>query len=333
MDRLNRIIALLLLLGAAPGVLAERPSPLAAFDAAWAGYQAGIADVELQFGCRPRRYRPPADGPRRGAILALHGFSACPQQFFQLGPELAARGYDVLVPILPGHGLLPDEAGNEDLSTVPTAETWAQAYGGLAVQMNDIMLLSPGQRVVVGYSLGGTLAINAAFRDRELYERMLLIAPLIAIRGGEFVEFLGDLAGRFPGVRDWKVKPASYQEICDAWTAAGRAGFCDYRYEHVPALIQLTNQNRDWGRKQRLSLPIQVIVADADSVISNGAIEALVADQRQYGPVELCMLRGGVPHEILTPYENVEREMHWLDQFVSVAAAFATQGVTDDCRI
>lgn len=301
------------------------------FDEAWAAYSADFDGQDLQFGCRPRRYRPPAGVQRRGAVVALHGFSACGQQFFQLAPLLAAQGFDVLVPMLPGHGSARSPDGEENLVDVPTGANWATAYGGLAAAMNKVIAESPGERVLVGYSLGGALAINAAHRAPGLYDRMLLIAPLIAIRGGGFVEGLGDYLGRVPGVSNFRVKPGGAQKACEAWTEAGRAGFCDYRLKHVPAMIQLERQNREWSHDQPLSLPIQVILADDDVVVSNRAIERLVEAQRAHGPVGKCVLVGGVPHEVLTPYENVGREMVWLDQFLQAATGFVGEASITTC--
>jgi len=304
---------------------------LARFDAAWARYEGGLRDKQLQFGCRPRRYRPPEGVQRRGAVVALHGFSACGQQFFQLGPLLAEQGLDVLVPMLPGHGNARGPDGEDDLSDVPTGTNWATTYGGLVAEMNRVLAESPGERVLVGYSLGGALAINAAHRARGVYDRMLLIAPLIAIRGGGFVEGLGDYLGRVPGFRSWRVKPPNFRKACQTWTEAGRAGFCDYRLEHVPAMIRLERQNREWSREQPLALPTQVILADEDKVVSNTAIEQLVEEQRAHGPVAACVLSGGVPHEILTPYENVGREMVWLDGFLEIAKDFAIDATLKTC--
>jgi alpha-beta hydrolase superfamily lysophospholipase len=311
---------------------ADDREAFARFDAAWAEYLATLAGADLQFGCRPRRYRPPPGMPRRGAVLALHGFSACGQQFFQLGPLLAEQGFDVLVPMLPGHGAPAGPDGEEDLSGVPTAENWTSSYGGLAAAMNRVMAESPGERVLVGYSLGGTVAINAAHRAPGVYDRMLLITPLIAIRGGGFIEGLGDLLGRTPGMNNWRVKPRNMQAECEAWTAAGRAGFCDYRLKHVSALVRLERQNRKWSEERPLSLPIQVILADDDKVVSNSAIERLVKEQRAHGPVAACVLNGGVPHEVLTPYENVGREMTWLDEFLRLATEFAVNDTRTSCQ-
>ena len=320
-----------LLISATSQVNAGPADRLAGFDAAWEAYATETNGKGLQFGCQPRLYRPPPGVERLGAVVAYHGFSACPQQFFQLGPLLATMGFDVLVPMLPGHGLLPDGDGKEQLGEVPTGANWEDAYGGLAEQMNEIIALSPGQRVMVGYSLGGAVGINGAFRAPALYDRMLLIAPLIRIRIPGLLEGLANSLGRVPVIRRIRVKPPNMEQDCDDWTAAGRAGFCDYRLQHVPGMISLERQNRKWNKERPLTLPIQGILADEDVVVSTKATKKLATAQRAHGEVTLCMLTGGVPHEILTPYENAGREMFWLPEFLQVATAFVVRGETSAC--
>jgi alpha-beta hydrolase superfamily lysophospholipase len=323
----------LLLLAFVPALAgAAENSSLGRFDAAWEAYETEINGKGLQFGCQPRRYRPPADVARRGVVVAFHGFSACPQQFFQLGPLLSIMGFDVLVPMLPGHGLARSPEGVEQLDEVPTNANWRAAYGGLAARMNDIAALSPGEHVMVGYSLGGALALNAGFRAPDLYDRMLLIAPLVRIRMPAYLEGLTIYLSRVPGLRSIELKPPDMEQDCDDWTASGRAGFCDYRLEHIPAMIELERQNRTWNAERPLTLPMQAILADADVVVSTEATKKLAEAQRAHGEVTVCMLTGGVPHEILTPYENADREMFWLPQFIEVASAFVARGETNTCE-
>ena len=321
------LLALLAPSGAVSAASAEEDWQLA-----WETYAAAQAAKGLQFGCQPRRYRPPPGKPRQGLVLAIHGFSACPQQFFQLGPLLAYQGFEVLVPVLPGHGLRPRPDGTENLDQVPDADSWASGYGGLAENMNQIAALAGGERILIGYSLGGTVAINAALRAPDLYARLLLVAPLIEIRGGAGLQAAVDLLGRTPGIRDWGPKPPELAAACAEWTAAGRTGFCDYRLAHIPALIQLAAQNRDWLPRQPLTLPTQFILADADAVISNAAAMALATEQpRVISPMQLCTLTGDVPHEIFTPYENAGRKMTWLPRFLEIAANFVVSGELQAC--
>lgn len=45
------------------------------------------------------------------AIVFLHGFTSCPQQFSQLGQEYFEKGYNVYMPRTPRHGI-KDRRGN-----------------------------------------------------------------------------------------------------------------------------------------------------------------------------------------------------------------------------
>ena len=121
----------------------------------------------------------------------IHGFSGCPQQFFELGKRIADRGFDVLLPVLPGHGVLPARNNEEDLSRLPGEPHSETGYAELAERMNEIMATSPGTRVMVGFSLGGAIGLNANLQAPNLYDRHLLLSPMLEIWGGAFVEGCG----------------------------------------------------------------------------------------------------------------------------------------------
>ena len=74
------------------------------FVAAWNSYKAHVlARPEgVRPGCEPLRF--PATAAYRGVAVVHHGFSSCPQEMANLGPPLAAKGYDAVFPLLPGHG-------------------------------------------------------------------------------------------------------------------------------------------------------------------------------------------------------------------------------------
>ena len=76
-----------------------------AFVSAWDEYYTttmGRAEG-VRAGCEPMRF--PARGPTyKGVAVVWHGFSSCPQEMANLGPPLAAHGYDVLFPLMAGHG-------------------------------------------------------------------------------------------------------------------------------------------------------------------------------------------------------------------------------------
>jgi pimeloyl-ACP methyl ester carboxylesterase len=297
-----------------------------AFTDAWRSYTDEINEVERQADCRPRLLAASSQVQRKGVVVMFHGFGGCPQQFFELGYRVAERGFDVLLPLLPGHGVLADHGEQDDLSLLPSGPGQDNRYTELARRMNEITAQSPGIRVTVGFSLGGAISLNASLLANNLYDRQLLISPMLTIRGGTVVEGFAMFLGRIPGVRNIIVKPSTFRKECKGWQALGRAGFCDYRYRHVVPLLDLEGQNRDMYRQVTLATPIQIVGAGDERYISNDQLVSLTEKQRQNGSISLCFMSDDVPHEMLSTYENVGRKMYWLTDLLNGAAAFIVDG-------
>ena len=49
--------------------------------------------------------------PTAQVVVLFHGYTNCPKQYEKLAPELADRGYTVLVPRMPHHGIVPGTPG------------------------------------------------------------------------------------------------------------------------------------------------------------------------------------------------------------------------------
>jgi pimeloyl-ACP methyl ester carboxylesterase len=299
---------------------------LQAFANGWQTYVGEINQVARQSDCRPRLFRALPAVQRKGAVVMFHGFGGCPQQFFELAQRVSERGFDVVLPLLPGHGVLSSQTEQDELSFLPGTKTSEFGYAELARRINEIMALSPGTRVIVGFSLGGAISLNANLRAAELYDRQLLLSPMLAIRGGAVVEGLTEFFGRMPGIRNIIVKPSAFRKECKSWRTAGRAGFCDYRLRHVVPLIDLEEQNRDLNRQVTLTTLIQIVGAGDERYISNDQLVSFTEQQRQNGPISLCFMPDDVPHEMLSTYENVGRDMYWLAELLDDAVTFIGDG-------
>ena len=126
-------------------------------------------DLNLQAGNRSGFIRSMVT-PAKGIVLGLHGWSAGTWQFEHLGQQLAAQGYHVYVPRLPGHGVV-------DSQGVPTSKEFPvnhemhhytefadRVYGEAA---------STGLPVhTIGLSGGGAIALDIAGRH-EVASSML----------------------------------------------------------------------------------------------------------------------------------------------------------------
>jgi carboxylesterase len=108
-------------------------------------------------------------------VLVLHGFTGNPQSMRPLAEAVAAAGFTVDLPLLPGHG-----TSIEDM--VPTRwEDWSgaaeAAYQALASRCDKV--------VVSGLSMGGTLTCWLAERHPEI-AGIALVNPLVQAPDADF---------------------------------------------------------------------------------------------------------------------------------------------------
>src|SRR5687767_12367752 len=90
-------------------------------------------------------------GDERG-VLCVHGFTGTPFEMHHVGKTLAARGFTVVGPLLPGHGGTPGELD---------ATTWRDWYAAVDRELSALQRRC--RRVsVVGLSLGGLLTLHLA---------------------------------------------------------------------------------------------------------------------------------------------------------------------------
>lgn len=86
-------------------------------------------------------------------VLLIHGFTSSPGDFRELANFLAEKNITVYVPLLPGHGTHP-----KDLKKISYQE-WIDSV------QQSLKLLDTKKRFVLGYSMGGTLALSLAERN------------------------------------------------------------------------------------------------------------------------------------------------------------------------
>ncbi|MBW4580365.1 MAG: alpha/beta fold hydrolase [Tildeniella nuda ZEHNDER 1965/U140] len=124
--------------------------------------------------CRSKFFFHPQ--PTQKVCLFFHGFTGYPNQFLPLSKALYQKGYNVLVPLLPGHG----QAGNWNRDRPTPLPTDPKVYQDFALAwIRQAQAL--GQQVVVGgLSGGGTLCGWLALEHRDLIDRALLFAPYLS---------------------------------------------------------------------------------------------------------------------------------------------------------
>ncbi len=107
-----------------------------------------------------------AAGTNEAGVLLLHGFSGDPQELVPLGAGLAAAGFAVQIPVLPGHGGVP-----HDLADHTWRDWLAAARAALSAMRGQHR-----QMIVGGFSMGGALASLLA-AEQPLDGLLLLSVP------------------------------------------------------------------------------------------------------------------------------------------------------------
>jgi pimeloyl-ACP methyl ester carboxylesterase len=106
-------------------------------------------------------YRMAGEGP---VILLIHGITSSSAVWVELMGDLVEAGYTVVAPDLFGHGASAKPKGDYSL-------------GAHASGIRDLLgLLGVEKASVVGHSLGGGIALQAAYQYPEYAERLVLIS-------------------------------------------------------------------------------------------------------------------------------------------------------------
>lgn len=108
------------------------------------------------------------DGPG-AAVLLIHGFTSTPASMTPWAQHLAAEGFRVSVPVLPGHGSTWQRLN---------ATRWPDWYADASWALDD--LLVHGQPVfVAGLSMGGGLALRLAEERPGDVAGLILVNPSV----------------------------------------------------------------------------------------------------------------------------------------------------------
>lgn len=105
----------------------------------------------------------------RVGVLLCHGFTGSPASMKPWGEYLAAQGYAVSVPRLPGHGTTWQE-----MNKTTWADWYAEVERAFEALVNQVDTV-----VVCGLSMGGALALRLAADHPERVAGLVLVNPAV----------------------------------------------------------------------------------------------------------------------------------------------------------
>jgi esterase/lipase len=255
----------------------------------------------LQEKCVPLQLRPSKSVDEKGLLVIYHGFSGCPNQFINIGRKLAAQGYHVLMPLLPGQGRVPLKIDREN-GTVKDDNTAmprnVEGYRNLTRKINQIAGHYPGYKVIAGLSGGGAQATGTAVAgydpetDKNIWDRALLMVPLYKIPG---------LQGTAADIVNMSIPTfnAGFGNGCEASQLDAkepRAGLCDFEVVHVQAMESYGRESA--AQADKFKIPVQILGVEGDGAADDGAITSFFKRAASKDK-SLCFYAKGVEHAML----------------------------------
>jgi carboxylesterase len=146
-----------------------------------------------------RPAQPELTGGRKIGVLLSHGFTGQPASMTPWGEALAAKGYAVEVPRLPGHGTTWQEMNTT---------TWANWYAEITAAFEK--LVAENDAVVVGgLSMGGALVLRLAADNPDRVAGVVVVNPAVATKrlDVKLLPVLKHLVPSFPGIANDIKKP------------------------------------------------------------------------------------------------------------------------------
>ena len=187
-------------------------------------------------------------------LVLLHGGISAGEMFAPILPELAARRRVITVD-LQGHGHTAD--ADRPLRPQTMADDVAALIEHLGLASADVM----------GYSLGGLVALRTAIQHPQLVRRLVLVAVAFR-RDGSHPEVVAAMDQMTPEIAEM-LKQSSLYELYSRLAP---------RVEDWPELIAKTSEmlkdDYDWTiETEQLSMPTMLVYADADSVRPEHIVE------------------------------------------------------------
>jgi alpha-beta hydrolase superfamily lysophospholipase len=205
------------------------------------------------------------------AVVLVHGYTSCPQQFHDLGQRFFDLGYNVLIAPLPHHGLA-------DRMTDEQGQLQAEELAAYADEMVDIARGLGEHVIMAGLSAGGVTTAWTAQHRSDL-DLAVVISPAFGAKVIPTVLTAGvtNLFSILPDSYDW-------------WDSAAKAeGGSAYQYPRYSkrALAQIFRLGLAVRSSAQRSAPAThtiIVVTNANDTSVNNKLTASIAkDWREHG--------------------------------------------------
>jgi lysophospholipase len=286
---------------------------------------------------RYARWAPPPG--RKGTVCLFHGRAEFIEKYFETVRDLRARGFAVATLDWRGQGLSERALANPRKGYVRSFDD----YGvDLEAFIREVVLPDcPPPVFALAHSMGASVLLRAAYQGHRWFDRMVLLAPLIALPGArrsqatrvavKVMRLLGLGASYVPGgdasvmmqrpfignlLTSDPVRYARNVAVLDAEPALATAwptvGWTD-------SAFQVMREFASPGYPSKIRQPLLIIAAGHDGIVSTPAIDEFAIRLRAGSH----LIVPGARHELLQEQDRYRTQvLAAFDAFVPGTAAF-----------
>ncbi|CAN7308714.1 alpha/beta hydrolase [Phyllobacterium sp. LjRoot231] len=263
---------------------------------------------ELRYTITPASAQPP-----QGTVIVLHGRNECIEKYFETIQDIASRGFTVATFDWRGQGASSRLLRNAAKGHVKSFDDYAADFE----QLFESVLLPDcrGPFYILAHSAGALAALLAAPALSNRIRRMVLLAPLLDINGSrarKTMARVGANALRYTGLGraymlggPHRIKPFELNEVtsdtarylrnCNVLEQAPELAIGGPTASWIVAAAKAIKKINRPEFIETIRIPLLMIAAGADSVVSTPAIERYALQLRN----ATLLTIDGAKHEIL----------------------------------
>jgi carboxylesterase len=233
------------------------------------------------------------------AVVLLHGFTKCPNQYDALAKQLHQKGYNVIVPRYPYHGY-------ENVMTHALCHMTAEQLLEMVQEVVDIAQGLGEHVTVFGFSLGGLLASWVAQHRTDVDRALIVAAPFtVHTFPGWMNSLLANLFTLLPNSFLWwdgaRKEKAPYGSFA-------YPRFTSRSFGHLLRIGQLVLQAAEQAKPAAKSIVISANPAD-ESVDNRGAQRLVQLWRKRGADVHWHEFdrRWELAHEIVDPLHHMQQ--------------------------
>ncbi|MFL6796796.1 MAG: alpha/beta hydrolase [Xanthobacteraceae bacterium] len=301
------------------------------------GAVSGVLKTRDGVSLRYARWAPPPG--RKGTVCLFQGRAEFIEKYFETVRDLRARGFAVATLDWRGQGLSERALQNPRKGYV---RRFAQYQIDLETFINDVVLPDcPPPVFALAHSMGATVLLRAAYAGQRWFDRMVLLAPLLALPGRpragtrmlvRSMRLLG-LGGLyvpggdasvmqqrpFPGNR-LTSDPVRYARNVGVLEAEPRLALGWPTVAWTDAALRVMSEMSDPGYPGRIRQPLLIIGAGEDSIVSTPAVDDFAVRLR----AGTHLIVPGARHELLMEADRFRTQvLAAFDAFVPGTPVFA----------